>query len=263
MALNPRVPAAGRRPGLSWLGTASRPSRWRSPWSRTGGGAGRSRRGLATRDRSRRLVCTLFGGVWADRLQPQRVMVAGRHRPVRAAGGHGRCMFATGIRSLLLLCALVAVGSARRVAVLQPAMTALKPMLVPAEQRQSANAMLSLLKTGCSMARPGAGGLAVAAFGAPAGFAVNAVSFLASVATVLLIRARAARAPRAGMLRELRAGWRRGAQPRLAAVRRAGRDAVPRRQRRGPRPRAGRRACAISAGPARSASSPRPRGWAG
>ena len=45
------------------------------------------------------------------------------------------------------------------------------------------------------MLGPVAGGLTVAAFGAPLGFAVNAVSFLASVATVLLIRTRVERTP--------------------------------------------------------------------
>jgi predicted MFS family arabinose efflux permease len=101
----------------------------------------------------------------------------------------------------------VAAGSAAG-SLFQPAMTALKPMLVSVEQRQSANATLSILKTGCSMLGPVAGGLVVAAFGAPLGFAINAVSFLASVVSVLLIRTQVQRTARQGMLAELRSGWR-------------------------------------------------------
>ena len=151
------------------------------------------------------LVCTLFGGVWADRVQPQRAMALADVVRFGTAGGMA-VLFAAGDRSLLLLCVLVAAGSAAG-SLFQPAMTALKPMLVPVAARQRANATLSVLKTGCSMLGPAAGGLIVAAFGAPMGFGVNAVSYLASVATVLLISTRAERSARTGMLAELRAGW--------------------------------------------------------
>lgn len=87
-------------------------------------------------------------------------------------------------------------------------MLALKPLLVPVDKRQAANATLSMLQTGSSVAGPAFGGLTVAALGAPAGFAVNAASFLASMAAALLLRVRAERGPRASMLRELADGWR-------------------------------------------------------
>jgi MFS family permease len=116
-------------------------------------------------------------------------------------------MFWAGDRSLPLLCALVFATSAAG-SLFQPAMTAIKPIVVTVEQRQRANALLSILKTGSSMLGPVAGGLVVAAFGAPLGFLINAASFLASVVTVLLIRTRVERTPAEGMLLELRAGWR-------------------------------------------------------
>ena len=47
----------------------------------------------------------------------------------------------------------------------------------------------------------------VAWAGAPWAFVVNAVSFLVSAATVAAIRVDAPRAPRVGMLAELREGW--------------------------------------------------------
>jgi MFS family permease len=157
------------------------------------------------------LVCTLFGGVWADRVQPQRVMVLSD--AVRCLSATGMAvMFGTGHYHLPLLCALAALSGGAG-AFFEPAMMALKPMLVTAERRQSANATLSLLQTTGSVLGPAAGGLVVAGFGAPAGFGVNAASFLASMAAALLIRARVARVPGAGLLAELGEGrreiWRR------------------------------------------------------
>jgi hypothetical protein len=107
---------------------------------------------------------------------------------------------------LPLLCALAAL-SAGAGSFFSPAMTALKPMVVTAARRQTANATLSLLQTSCAVIGPAAGGVIVAAFGATTGFTVNAVSYLASVATAVLIRARVRRSARQGMLRELGEGW--------------------------------------------------------
>jgi len=152
------------------------------------------------------LACSLFGGVWADRLQPRHVMVLSDLVRLLAAAAMA-VMFAGGGYHLPLLCALAAISSGAG-SFFNPAMTALRPLLVPADRLQSANATLSMLQTGSAVAGPALAGLVVAAFGAPAGFAVNAVSFLASMATCLLLRARATRGPRAPMLHELRAGWR-------------------------------------------------------
>jgi MFS family permease len=198
-----RLLAAGQ--ALSWLGTGFQTVALAVAVVGNGGSAGDLGLVLACNTIAL-LFFTLFGGVWADRVQPQRAMALADIVRFVTVGGIA-WMFWTGHRSLLLLCVLVAAGSAAG-SLFQPAMTALKPMLVSVEQRQSANATLSILKTGCSMLGPVAGGLVVAAFGAPLGFAINAVSFLASVATVLLIRTRVQRTAREGMLAELRSGWR-------------------------------------------------------
>jgi predicted MFS family arabinose efflux permease len=152
------------------------------------------------------LACTLFGGVWADRVQPTRVMVLSDAVRFAATGGMA-LMFGAGGYHLPVLCGLAAV-SAGAGSFFNPAMTSLKPMLVSVERRQSTNATLSLLQTTCAVIGPAIGGVVIARFGAPVGFAVNAVSFLASLAAALLIRARADRAPRTGMLSELGEGWR-------------------------------------------------------
>ncbi|MET0424916.1 MAG: MFS transporter [Actinoplanes sp.] len=152
------------------------------------------------------LAGTLFGGVWADRLQPQRVMVVSDLVRLLAAAAMA-VMFLGGRHHLLLLCALAAVSSGAG-SFFNPAMVALRPLLVPAERRQAANATLSMLQTGSTVIGPALGGVTVAAFGAPAGFAVNAFSFLASMIAALLLRTRVARGPHDSMHRELAAGWR-------------------------------------------------------
>lgn len=151
------------------------------------------------------LAGTLFGGVWADRLQPQQVMIASDVVRCVAAAALS-LLFATGHDSAVPLTLLSAL-SAGAGAFFTPAMRALKPMVTTAERRQQTNATLSLLQTTSSVIGPAAGGVVVAAFGAAAGFAVNSASFLASVLTVLFIRARTERGGRSGLLREMGEGW--------------------------------------------------------
>ncbi|MBU2670948.1 MFS transporter [Actinoplanes bogorensis] len=153
-----------------------------------------------------RLVCTLFGGVWADRLQPQRVMIGSDLVRLLAAAAMA-VMFLSGGYHLALLCALAAVSTGAA-SFFDPAFGALRPLLVPAEKRQSANATFSMLQTGSQIAGPALGGVTVAAFGASAGFTVNALSFLASMVAALLLRVRAERGPRTSMIAELAEGWR-------------------------------------------------------
>ena len=176
-----RLLAAGQT--LSWVGNGFQTVALAVAVVRAGGGPGHLGLVMAC-SVTAMLACSLFGGVWADRLQPQRVMVVSDL--VRLLGAAGMAaMFAAGGYRLPLLCTLAAV-SAGAGSFFSPAMSALKPLLVPGERRQSANATLSMLQTGGSVVGPALGGLTVAAFGAPAGFAVNAASFLASMAAAML-----------------------------------------------------------------------------
>jgi MFS family permease len=190
--------------GLSWLGNTFQPVALAVAIVAAGGTAGELGTVMAVAVVGR-LVCSLFGGVWADRLPPQQVMVASDVVRCVAVSGVA-VMFATGHRSLVLLSVLVAIMSGAG-AFFLPAMSSLKPILVPPERRQSANAMLSLLQTGSTVVGPAAAGLLVAFAGPPIGFAVNAVTYLVSAVSVSLIRVGAPRAERTGMLHELRAGW--------------------------------------------------------
>ncbi|XVV14526.1 MFS transporter [Actinoplanes sp. CA-131856] len=190
---------------LSWIGNGFQTVALAVAVVKAGGGPGDLGLVMAASIVAR-LVCTLFGGVWADRLQPQRVMVASDLIRMVAAGAMA-VMFFSGGYHLWLLCALAAISTGAA-SFFDPAFGALRPLLVPVEKRQSANATISMLQTGSQVAGPALGGVTVAAFGASAGFTVNALSFLASTIAALLLRVRAERGPRASMISELGDGWR-------------------------------------------------------
>lgn len=190
--------------GLSWLGDAFQPIALSFAVIASGGSATDLGLVLACGVVAR-LACTLVGGVWADRLRPQTIMVAADLVRAGAAGALA-LVYVGDHHPLPLLCGLVAVfGGAG--AFFYPAMSSLKPTLVPLERRRSANATLNAVQTASLTVGPAAAGVLIAAFGAPFGFLVNALSFLASAVTVALIRARAVRAERVGFLSELRGGF--------------------------------------------------------
>jgi MFS family permease len=197
-----RLLAAGQ--ALSWLGNGFQTVALAVAVVVNGGGPGALGLVLASSIVGR-LAGTLFGGVWADRVQPQLVMVLSDLVRLLTVAGMA-VMFAVSSGWVPLLCVLAAITAAAG-AFFSPAMTALKPMVVSVEGRQQANATLSLLQSTCQVLGPAAGGLTVAAVGAAAGFGVNAASFLASIISVLFIRARVERAPRSGLFRELGEGW--------------------------------------------------------
>jgi MFS family permease len=197
-----RMLASGQ--GLSWLGNGFQTVALAFAVVHGGGGAGEL--GLVSASSIVALLLgSLFGGVWADRLQPQRVMVLSDLVRCGSAASMAAA-FAIGRPSALLLCLLAAISSGAG-SFFNPAMMALKPMIVPSARLQSANATLSMLQTVCSVLGPALGGVAVAVFGAPIGFAVNALSYLASVITAMLIQARVERSPHRDMLREIAEGW--------------------------------------------------------
>ncbi|HEY6743065.1 MAG TPA: MFS transporter [Lapillicoccus sp.] len=190
--------------GLSWLGDAFQPIALSVAVIGSGGSAGDLGLLLACGIVGR-LGCSLIGGVWADRVRPQAIMITADL--VRAGAAAVLAVLYLGEHHPLpLLCALVTVfGGAG--AFFFPAMSSLKPIVVAVDQRQAANATLSAVQTAALTVGPVAAGLLIAAFGAPFGFAVNAASFLASAVTVVLIRVRSDRSERTGFLAELRSGF--------------------------------------------------------
>ena len=132
-----RLLAAGQT--LSWIGNGFQTVALAVAIVRAGGGAGDLGIVMAC-SVTALLACSLFGGVWADRLQPRRLMVLSDLIRLLAAAGMA-VMFTGGGYHLPLLCALAAISSGAG-SFFNPAMTALRPLLVPASRLQSANATL-------------------------------------------------------------------------------------------------------------------------
>lgn len=191
---------------LSWLGTGFQTVAVSVAVVTTGGGPGDLGAVQASSVVALPLA-TLFGGVWADRVDPRTVMVLADLLRCAAVTAMA-VLFALGGRSIPLLCLLAAL-TAGAGAFFNPAMTSLKPTLVSVARRRSANATLGLLQTGASVLGPAVGGVVVSAAGPAAGFAVNAASFLVSAISVLAMRVRAPDRPAPDrLLRDMGAGWR-------------------------------------------------------
>jgi len=153
-----------------------------------------------------RVAFLLAGGVWADRLRRQYVMLA---------ADAVRCVVQAALAAVLLSGHArlweLAVGGALYGAAASffgPASTALVPETVPAGQLQQANSLLSLPGSIFSVAGPAAAGVLIAAFGPGWLFAADAASFLVSLACLARLRvpSRPAPAPRP-FLADLAEGW--------------------------------------------------------
>jgi len=152
------------------------------------------------------LVFTLLGGVVADRIPPQKVVVAANVMIALGEGSFG-VLVLTGhprLWQMLLLEGLTGTG----MAIFYPASQALLPRLVPATLLQEASAVSRLVMNGGQMAGASAAGLCTAAFGPGWALAVCGAGMLVSVPMLLAIRVTiAARTQESSLLRDLREGW--------------------------------------------------------
>ncbi len=152
-------------------------------------------------------VFVLLGGVWADRLPRQRVMLVSDG--VRAvAQGTSAALVLSGAAHVWQLVALQAVyGGAE--GFFGPAATALVPQTVDPANLQQANALLGLTGNVASVAGPALAGVIVATLGPGWGLAVDAATFVMSAAFLGFLRPNAGQvAARTSILAEFRAGWR-------------------------------------------------------
>jgi len=150
----------------------------------------------------------LLGGVWADRLPRQRVMMGADL--VRAA-------LQVVLAALLLsgratVPEIVALQAARGTAeaFFRPALTGLVPQTLAATRLQQGNALINLSQSLGTIAGSALGGLIVAGWGAGWAIAVGALTFLVRAAFLAVMRPRpvAARPRRRAFRAELAAGWR-------------------------------------------------------
>jgi predicted MFS family arabinose efflux permease len=156
------------------------------------------------------LIVMLVGGVIADRVAPQRVIVAANLMIAAGEGLFGILVLA-GHPGLAVMIALELVTGSG-MALFYPASQALLPRLVPADQMQSASAISRLVMNAATMAGAALAGECVAVFGPGWALAACGIGMLGSVPLLLAIRVPAmAGQPKADLapsfLRELREGW--------------------------------------------------------
>ena len=148
----------------------------------------------------------LAGGVWADRVPRQHVMVASNVVRFFSQGLLG-LLLVSGHAEIWQLVALQFVHGAAT-GVFRPAASGLTPQLVPPEQLQAANGLMYLTLSIGGIAGPAAGGVLVATAGP--GWAILGDAFTFAVAAVLLLRIPPlgfVERPHQSFWRELGAGW--------------------------------------------------------
>ena len=152
----------------------------------------------------------LVGGALSDRLNRRHLMLAADVARLLAATALA-ALGLTGTLELWHVATLVAVYGTGQ-AFFAPSFDAIVPDLVPRDQLAQANALDQLVRPiALRMVGPALGGVLVGALGASAVFAIDAASFAASAATLLLMRppAVAGATVRAGsVVADLREGWR-------------------------------------------------------
>jgi len=152
------------------------------------------------------LVFALAGGIVADRIAPQRVIVAANLMIVAGEGGFGILVLAgrPQLWQMLVLETLTGAG----MAVFYPASQALLPRLVPGHLLQEASAISRLAMNVAQMGGAAVAGLFVAAAGPGWALASCGIGMLGTVPLLLAIRAPGAiRAEPSTLLRDLREGW--------------------------------------------------------
>ncbi len=154
------------------------------------------------------LAFVLIGGVVADRVSPRLTMVVSDALRLLSTAGLA-VLFATDHWTTPALVALSVVTAAAG-AFFDPAYIAMRVAIVPPALRTRAAGLTSMVRTFTGFGAPLLGGFVVALAGPTVGFVVNAVSFLASIAAVLLVPARrVVRPPReeTSFLTQLRHGF--------------------------------------------------------
>jgi MFS family permease len=152
-----------------------------------------------------RLLLVLAGGVWADRLPRQRVMLSADVVNLFVQLMIGLELLGGTVRvgHLAVLAALSGAASA----FFMPAADGLIPATVPADRLQQANALTQFSRQAGRVLGPAIATSLVITAGAGWAFLLDAATFAASIATLALLRVRHEPAPREGFWAELAGGW--------------------------------------------------------
>jgi MFS family permease len=169
-----------------------------------------------------RAVFMLLGGAVVDRMSPRRVLLTARGINALLTGVLAALVLAGTIQMGMVYALALAIGLCTAFA--YPAGSALLPQLLAPEQLQASNSIMMGMRQLSILIGPGLAGLLVSAGSAPSSagavssahgtglaFAVDAVSFLFSVASLLAIRIasdRDSRAPAGGVWAQVLEGIR-------------------------------------------------------
>jgi predicted MFS family arabinose efflux permease len=152
------------------------------------------------------IVFILVGGVWADRV-PRNLVMVSTDLIMFAAQGTVAVLLISGHAEIWQLAVLQLVRGIAN-AFFFPASSGLVPSIVSAARLQEANALLRLANSTTSIVGAGLAGLVVAGIGAGWALAFDAVTFLVSAAFVFQVKVPvAAREAGASFVHELREGW--------------------------------------------------------
>lgn len=154
-----------------------------------------------------RVVLLPIGGVWADRLPRQLVMLSSDS--IRAVAELTiAVLLLTGHAQLWTLIVL-AVADGAASAFFMPASGALVPQTVGASHLQQANALMGLTRSTTWVLGPAVSGILVAVAGPGWVFAIDSVSFIASAVSLAMLRVPPMPAKeQTSFFAELAAGWR-------------------------------------------------------
>ncbi len=153
-----------------------------------------------------RVVFILAGGVWADRLRRQFVMLTADILRAMVQAALAVLLF-TGQAHVLELGAGAALYGAAQ-AFFGPASAGLVPETVPTDQLQQDNALMGFSRSFLSVGGPAVAGLLIAVFGPGLVFALDAATFVVSAASLGLLRLAPRSLPRRSSFRaDLAVGW--------------------------------------------------------
>jgi MFS family permease len=149
----------------------------------------------------------LAGGIWADRL-PRNLVMVGANLASALSQGTAATLLITGQAEIWHLAALAAVNGAAT-AFYFPASAGVIPQTVPAPILQQANALLALAMNTAMIGGAAAAGFLVAGVGSGWAIAIDACTFLAGAAFIAAMRLPAVQPDESrSFLRELATGWR-------------------------------------------------------
>jgi MFS family permease len=153
------------------------------------------------------VVFLLAGGVWADRLPRNLVMVGSD--AVRAAVQIGLAVLLLSGTAEVWHIAVGAALHGTALAFFVPASTGLMPQVASPARLQQANALMAISRSVAFIVGPALSGVLVAAGGPGLVFAIDSVTFLLSIVTLALLRIErsTAQAERASFVSELADGW--------------------------------------------------------